>query len=196
MGMPMEGNATVIYINTLHQRVVTDIQASVYSSIRWCYIMLTGKQLLKSWAAWCFWSVGTYLPADMTSHPSVKKQRSHSLVPPNCLILLDSKQPILHQNMNQTINETDVTVHSAQPTLLPQVPVLCIARCYMYIVPGRHLHVYALSYLTGQSNKFTYLPTIVLYYIPWIITSKITETCMCTELACLLSSLIFNSALK
>lgn len=68
--------------------------------------------------------------------------------------------------MNQIMNETDASVHSAQPTLRPQVPVLCITGCCLYTLPGRHLHVYALSYQTGQNNKFAYLPAIVLYYIP------------------------------
>jgi len=41
MGMPVEGNAAVIYINTLYQRVLTDIQAFEHSSVLQCYIMFT-----------------------------------------------------------------------------------------------------------------------------------------------------------
>ena len=43
MGTPVEGNAAVIYTNTLYQRVLTDTQASEYSSVLRCYIMLTGS---------------------------------------------------------------------------------------------------------------------------------------------------------
>jgi len=111
--------------------------------------VLSGMVPLKCWYLFASWH-------DITSF--CKKQISHSLVPPRCVILRDTKQPILHQNMNWAINETNVSFHSAQPTLLPQIPVLCITRCYTYIVPCRHLHVYALSYQTGQRNKFTYFP--------------------------------------
>jgi hypothetical protein len=52
MGMPVDGTATAIHAITLYQGSLIDIQASEYSSIQECYIMLTGKQLLKSEAVW------------------------------------------------------------------------------------------------------------------------------------------------
>ena len=46
--MPVDGTAAVIHTIMLYQRVLTGIQASKYSSILCCYIVLNGKQLLKS----------------------------------------------------------------------------------------------------------------------------------------------------
>lgn len=154
--MPVDGTAAVIHTITLFQEG-TDKHTSIWifkhsmmlHHVDWQTVtqVLCSVVPLKCWYISASWH-------DKTSH--CKNQRSQSLVLLSYLILLDTKQPILHQNMNQTMNETFVSVQSAQPILPLQVPDLHNTSCHTHVLPSRHMPMLCHSILVKAINSLIF----------------------------------------